>query len=60
MGLQELVFQIEGQFEGQFEGFEWLTAGLDFSVRIPNSNLAARAAAGAPTACCCCWRAADA
>eukprot|EP00983_Pelagomonas_calceolata_P039461 1137192-Pelagomonas_calceolata.AAC.2 len=29
-----------------------------FSVRIPNSNLAERAAAAAaaPTACCCCWR----
>eukprot|EP00983_Pelagomonas_calceolata_P076556 1153463-Pelagomonas_calceolata.AAC.2 len=42
--------------------FEWLTAGLNFSVRIPNSNFAERAAAaaGASTACCCCWRAADA
>eukprot|EP00983_Pelagomonas_calceolata_P098533 1158362-Pelagomonas_calceolata.AAC.7 len=45
-------------------GFNWLTAGINFSIRIPNLNLAARAAtaaaAGAATACCCCWRAADA
>eukprot|EP00983_Pelagomonas_calceolata_P046298 1140096-Pelagomonas_calceolata.AAC.1 len=57
MGLQDIILQ----FEGQIEGFEWLTAGLNFSVQTPNSNLAEKAAAtaGAPTACCC-WRAADA
>eukprot|EP00983_Pelagomonas_calceolata_P082956 1156048-Pelagomonas_calceolata.AAC.8 len=49
--------------------FDWLTAGINFSIRIPNSNLSARAAAVAAAAaaasrclgallldCCCYWR----